>query len=265
MYDLEYRQLIAQLRERLSHRTVVLLFSGGFDSVALLSILLSEGIQNLCDLRILTLGVPSDLYRTEYIASCSAFFVGQGCSFNYLLPSAMIPADIPYDRACPLCKKLRQNAVESQFASMLAEGSAILFLTGHNLDDLSSYVLEMTARSLDPETEALSQRYFENSNKFIPWFEYNDSVTIYRPLIHFTKDAIAAIMGQHCRSTVTQQIPTLKQSCKWLHQRKRILQEYLSCSKLQPEYERVRKAMERIAPILHPSEYAQYPYPSYLM
>ncbi len=265
MLSEQYRTAVEQLRSRLAGRTVVMLFSGGFDSVVLLSILLSQGIQKECDLRVVTIAVPDDIYHRENALACGEFLQGLGCRFDYLVPEQTIPATIAYASACPLCKKLRQDAVAGYTAPMLAAGKSVVFLTGHNLDDLASYTLEMLARSFDRQTAEPSHRYYENANKFISWFAYNQAVTIYRPLTAFTKGALTQILNSYCDASIIRRLAVIKQPCRWLHQRKRILQEYLESSQLAPEYEQVCKAMETVAPLPDPAVYARYPYTFFLM
>ena len=255
--------IVNQIKDQLRDKLVVLFWSGGYESTLLLHLVVKHKIYNLCNLHVITVQCPHDIYRQKLNKEWLDVLQNKIVWHN-IMPTKTIPKDIEYRKACNVCKNIRRECITQQLEVIKQNNPnrEILLVTGHNLDDVASYYFENALYCLDKETYAKKHnRILETTNKLYPIFRYDQTYTFFRPLSFYTKNQLLHVFSEkdHDDNTLC-----FKQ-CFWINQRKRLLQRYLNDSNVPLDFEQVKQAFLRNTQLPNMEEYSTLPLETYLM
>lgn len=243
--------------EKLLKRRAVLFWSGGTESTCLMDAAIKQKLYEICDLTVLMVTFPQELYPKQRIDELKRFLGGYPIHTVILTPEAAIPPEIPYASACGVCKSIRRGVIAGHLDGMLSRDGETVLITGHSLDDLASYTLELIAAQFQRNGAGGRDRFLECVNKFHEFFWYSDKIAFYRPL--------ARIAKQELRPVEDGPLNVIHEKCYWSNQRKRILQSYFESSGIMLSYDRVKDVFLRNFNMPDDDEFRGLPYDTYLM
>ena len=256
--------LLKNICDYIKGKHTVLFWSGGYDSTFLYSLFIENKLYNITDLSIVVIRCPQEIYNEPRIKQTLEFLSGLPVRVYCREPQESLNSDIEFSKACSVCKRIRRSAISqiiSEIELNATDGKEIVLLTGHNLDDLASYYLENVAYSLGENAEKYRERFIESVNKVFPVFDYSDRIKIFRPLTALSTSKMLEIFSDNEYSGLT----LCDKKCRWLKQRKRLLQEYLSGINVQMNYDLIVKKFnaEFVMPTME--EFRSLPVVTYLM
>ena len=248
------------IKSFVSGKNIVLLWSGGFESTYLLKQMIKHEIFKYCNLEVLSILFPADIYDEAKTGAAQRYLNSLGIRTKFIKPDKNIDKDsVPYFKACPICKDVRREAINSYIASR--QGEELVFMTGHNLDDVSSYLLENIVNYTGNRLEQRRARLLETSNKFFESFRYSDTLLIYRPLLKYNKSELE----KHSFGELDDTFSVTKAKCYWINQRKRVLQNYIDQSGAQPDFDRVLEVYNRLFVMPDESDFRTLGFDTYLL
>ncbi len=246
-------------------RELVLCWSGGKDSTALLLLLAAYKRQKNFPLTVLMVPYPKATINEDGRKETLQYWESQGISIRVLDHNYPDPVDLPKHAVCLKCKEIRRKVlIEQYFRSY--DLSRIIVATGHNSWDLAAYLIEVTIShwgycSTSPTTRSY-ERYLEVMNKFIPVYRVKKGPTLIRPMLklgdHDTLDVIA-------RSKVTFPFSFVPYPCPWLEQKKRILHKYFQDMGMRFKLENLMLYAKKMGGIPRVGEYSKLPFQTYLL
>ena len=242
------------------NKKIVLLWSGGFESTYLLKLFLSEKIYECCNLDVLSVIFPQDVYNIEKVHQSQEYLRSLGVNTSFIIPDIEIDKDaVAYTKACLVCKDIRRAIINKYIQDHA--GESLSFVTGHNLDDLISYLLENIVTILEGNFEKKYNRYLETANKFVACFPYSESSIIFRPLLQFTKMSLQ----EDCFGELDQVFSVCEKECYWSKQRKRIFQLYLSQAERRFGFSKTQEMFKKIVGNPSLSDFRVLPFETYLL
>lgn len=253
-------KLKTSIFNQLSGKKAVLFWSGGFESTFLLNFFLQNKVQEICDLKVIAVTFPQEIYVWEQVDKLKRFGETNGINFVVLTPKETISHDYPYTAACGKCKDIRRKIIlEYLHHGTLNSRENTVYVTGHNLDDLASYTIELIAKKFDGDYGENRNRFLECSNKFYETFNYSDTITLFRPLATYSKRELVK------HSVKNSQFAIVNKKCYWSNQRKRTLQNYFDMGKIALSYDKVEKVFLQNFEMASDEEYRSIPFDTYLM
>lgn len=256
--------LLTDIRNHIEGKHAVLFWSGGYDSTFLYNLFIKNRLYNVADLSIVIIRCPQEIYDGKRVKKALDFLSLLPVRVYCFEPQEEIAADIEFSKACSVCKRIRRTAILKaleDIRSKATDGKEILLVTGHNLDDLASYYLENVTYGLDKNSDKYRERFIETANKLFPVFDYGDNLKIYRPLIKFTKKQMLEIFSDSENAELT----LCNKKCRWLRQRKRLLQEYLSATDVRLDYNLIEKNFKSRFVMPTDDEFKSLPVVTYLL
>lgn len=244
----------------LNNKNVILFWSGGFESTFLLEFIIKHQIYLFCKITVIAVIFPQEIYTNNKIKNLANYFKDKNINLVILEPREIISHDYEYSSACIKCKKIRRDIILNYLTNTahLLEKENV-FLTGHNLDDLASYTLELISMQFDKKCKDTKMRFLECSNKFLKLFSYSDKISFYRPLIFYSKNDIKNIKEDiDCLNII-------KKKCYWSNQRKRTLQKYIDDSRLDLSIQNVKSIFLKNFTMPEDKEFREIPFDTYLM
>lgn len=245
------------LIDRIRDHSVVLFWSGGIESTCLMDSVIKQKLYSMCDLTVIMVAFPQDLYLSERIDEAKEYLSSFPISFVVLSPKETITHDYPYASACAVCKSIRRRIIVDYLEPLLSKNEETVLITGHSLDDLASYTLELIADLFQDPPAASRLRLLECTNKFYNFFRYNNKVVFMRPLIKVSKKELEIVKSGPLK--------IVHDSCYWFNQRKRILQHYFESSGIQLSYESVNKIFLQNFNMPEGNAFREIPFDVYLM
>ena len=253
-------KLKQSLVNNLSNKNVVLFWSGGFESTFLLEFVIKHKIYKLCNMTVLCVAFPQEIYVDSRIEALKDYTAKIGINVVVLKPQQTIPHDYPYTEACGVCKVIRREIILQYLNSASSlQNSETIFMTGHNLDDLASYTLELIAKKFDADTKENRKRLLECANKFHETFRYSENVVLYRPLFDKSIRALLPLKED------VEPLKITSKKCYWINQRKRILQGYIEKSNIDLSYVKVKSVFLQHFDMPSDKEFQSIPFDTYLM
>ena len=253
-------KLKTSLFNQLRGKRVVLFWSGGFESTFLLDFFVQNKIQEICELNVIAVTFPQEIYVWEQVDKLKHFGEKNGINFAILTPEETISHDYPYTAACVKCKDIRRRIiVEYLEGNVFNSPKDTVFVTGHNLDDLASYTVELIAKRFDGDCRENRNRFLECSNKFYEAFRYSDTLTLFRPLATYSKKELLKYTHDN------KQFEIVDKKCYWSNQRKRTLQGYFDMSGIALSYDKVKQIFLQNFEMAPDEEYRTVPFDTYLM
>ena len=141
-------EIIEEMSRVLKGKRVCLFWSGGYESTALLALLIGQKLYEGCDLHVVTVAFPQEIYEGKAVDEIGRRLRACGVDHIVLVPRESMGHDYPFDRACARCKQIRRTVICDHLKEYYGDGE-VVYLTGHNLDDIASYTLELLAAYLD--------------------------------------------------------------------------------------------------------------------
>ena len=164
-------EIIEEMSRVLKGRRVCLFWSGGYESTALLALLIGQKLYEGCDLHVVTVAFPQEIYEGKAVGEIGRRLRACGVDHIVLVPRESMGHDYPFDRACARCKQIRRAVICDHLKEYYGDGE-VVYLTGHNLDDIASYTLELLAACFSGK-ECARARFLECANKFELSFAYS--------------------------------------------------------------------------------------------
>lgn len=253
-------KLKTSLFNQLSGKKVVLFWSGGFESTFLLNFFVQNKIQEICELNVIAVTFPQEIYVWEQVDKLKRFGDTEGIKFVILTPEETISHEYPYTAACGKCKNIRRKIIlEYLRHDVLNSREKTIYITGHNLDDLASYTIELIAKKFDEGCSENRNRFLECSNKFYETFNYSDTITLFRPLATYSKKELLKYNVENSQFTI------VDKKCYWSNQRKRTLQNYFDMGEIALSYDKVKGVFLQNFEMASDEEYSSIPFDTYLM
>lgn len=250
-----------EISEQIEGKRVALFWSGGFESNYLLKLMLENELYKLCSLEVVSILFPQDVYDREKMGRVKQWLRSHNIGAHFYYPETVMERDISsYGSACLKCKSVRREAIHT-FLESQKKNSPMILMTGHNVDDVASYMLENIAVTLDCGKIANRSRFLETTNKFLPVFEHCDSLTVFRPLLRYSKK----LLEQDSFGQWDEWLFDITVKCYWANQRKRILQHYLTTSGIEPNFDRAYSAFLKLFSLPTIEEFRTLPIEIYLM
>ncbi len=256
--------LMKNICDQIKGKHTVLFWSGGYDSTFLFDLFIKSRLYDITDLYIVIIRCPQEIYDESRIKEAVDLLSLLPVHVYCYEPQEKIKNDIEFTKACSVCKHIRRSVIIEAIADIklnVNDSKAIILVTGHNLDDLVSYYLENVTYSLDKNSDKYRERFIESTNKVFPIFDYSERIKIFRPLIRLTKNQMLKIFSDNDYAD----LKICNKKCRWLRQRKRLLQEYLSGINIQFDFDLIVKKFntEFIMPTME--EFRSLPVVTYLM
>lgn len=250
-----------EISEKITDKNVVLFWSGGFESTYLLKQILQSKLYNNCSLDVISILFPRDIYDYDKVESVKEALSKRGIGVHFFYPETVMDKKAElYSVACLKCKTVRREVIHEYLKNTYKNEPRIL-ITGHNLDDLASYLLENITVKLDLTKAENKTRFLETTNKFCELFKFSEDYTLYRPLTRYTK----CELEQNRFGELDKQLAVIKEKCYWSNQRKRLLQYYLRTSGVLPDYDRTLDTFNMLFTMPNDEEYRELPVETYLM
>lgn len=257
---MKYKLISEDIESFVRGKKIVLLWSGGFESTYLVKEIISHGIYKICDLEVFSILFPEDIYDEEKMDDAENYLKSLGIKTCFVSPAKRIDRDsVPYNKACPICKEIRREAINNYLASR--SGEKLVFMTGHNLDDVSSYLLENTVNYIGNSIEQRRARQLETSNKFYRVFNYSDTLSIYRPLLRYTKIELE----KQSFGVLDDTFSVTKAKCYWINQRKRVLQNYIEQSGVTPDFDKTLEVYKSLFELPREEDFRALGFDTYLL
>lgn len=243
--------------DKLMKRRVVLFWSGGIESTCLMEAVIKQKLYEICDVTVLMVTFPQELYPKQRIDELKRFLSEYPIHTVILTPEAVIPRESPYAAACGVCKSIRRGMITDHLDGILSRDGETVLITGHSLDDLASYTLELLADKFQQNESRDRSRFLECVNKFHEFFWYSDRIVFYRPL--------ARVARHELRPVEAGPLKVICEKCYWSNQRKRTLQSYFESSGIWLSYDSVRNVFLRNFNMPADDEFRELSYDTYLM
>ena len=260
--QLEIDSLLITIKEKLSDRNVYFLWSGGDDSNLLLKIFLSFNIDTFCNLNVITIPYPAHVYSETKLEQCKDHFKGRKINYQILKTNYVDEVDITYKNACSVCKVIRRKAFLDYYLSVRKEND--LIVTGHNLSDLMAYYIELCIDQMNMQTNLnRNNRFLEVTSKFLQSYQAEDNIEIFRPMIYLSQPQVQELLLNPFSQGI--QLEIMQQKCKWLNQRKRLLQDYFKKANVVSSYETVCKLLTQNFTMPSLDDFRKLPFVTYLV
>lgn len=254
------KELKKSLVNNLADKNVILFWSGGFESTFLLEFVIKNKIYEICQMTVLCVAFPQEIYVDSRIEALREYSKKINIKIVVLKPQEVISHDYPYAKACGKCKEIRREIILQYLnEAVFNQNAETVFMTGHNLDDLASYTLELIAKRFNKAPEDNRHRLVECTNKFFETFRYSDEIVFYRPLFDKSVKELALIKEDNEALKIT------NKKCYWINQRKRILQEYIGKSEIDLSYENVKAVFLQYFDMPNDEEFRSISFDTYLM
>lgn len=243
--------------EKLINRRVVLFWSGGVESTCLMDAVIKQKLYEFCDITVLMVTFPQELYSKQEIDEVKRFLSEYPIRVVVLTPDEIIPHEFPYAEACSVCKSIRRRKITDYLDGILSQDGETVFITGHNLDDLASYIIELIADKFQQDTAKGRSRFLECVNKFYEFFSYSDKIMFYRPLARISKRELQIVEDGPLK--------VIHEKCFWYNQRKRTIQSYFGSSSIFLSYDCVKEVFLQNFEMPKDEEFRELSYDIYLM
>ena len=244
---------------------LVLCWSGGKDSTALLLLMASYKRKKKLPLTVLMVPYPKITINEDGRKETLQFWEKNGISIRVLDHNYPDPENLPKHEICAQCKEIRRKVlVERYFQS--CDLTKTIIATGHNSWDLVAYLIEVIISRLASSSTSHEigsyHRYLEVMNKFLPVYHAKDGPTIIRPMLHLGDDDALSVINQEYAPFPFSFIPD---PCPWLEQRKRILHNYFQSMGTKFKLENLIRYAEEVCELPNIEMYSELPFQTYLL
>lgn len=243
--------------EKLMKRRVVLFWSGGIESTCLMDAVIKQKLYEICDITVLMVTFPQELYSKQKIDEVKRFLNEYPIHVVVLTPEEIISHEFPYAAACGVCKSIRRGMITNSLDGILSQDGETVLMTGHSLDDLASYTVELIADRFQINEAKGRSRFLECTNKFYDFFSYSDKIIFYRPFTRIAKRELKPVEDGSLK--------VIYKKCYWSNQRKRTLQSYFESSNILLSYECIRNVFLQNFNMPNDEEFRELSYDTYLM
>lgn len=231
--------------KRLTGRRVIVTFSGGKDSSAVLHFMAAAAPRYGYQVQAHGVAFPRHVLTGAAQEALSAYWRQRGVPMEWHQSpqddQSLAKAETDGLSPCLVCNQIKKTSVLKDFQSAGVAIDDIVVVMGYSLWDLVSASIEHILESVYAVPNAagaihgknLEQRFLETSQRFYPWLTLHGGLTVFRPIIRLNDQDITQLIGDNG-------IPITQTPCRYKHFRaKRLFADYYTQMDLRFDYDKV--------------------------
>lgn len=251
--------------ESFSRKKVFMSFTGGKDSSVILSFLLLAGKEFGFEFETGTAVYPNDVFPENERKLLGQYWQSRGLQIQWhhvhptdvLLEDALKRGENP----CHACHKIKRKFMYEylQKIGQGQDGKDIVLILCFTLWDLVSYTLEYLTGGVYRlgrnkellDIESTRQRFAVTSQRFYPYIETKDGLSIFKPLLRYNDSEIAEVINE-------ESIPLFTTTCIYKSfTPKRIFSQYYRQMNLSFDYDKVLEYAKQSLKLKDVRDYAE--------
>jgi tRNA(Ile)-lysidine synthase TilS/MesJ len=242
----KWKQEYGSLLATFSHKKVLMLFTGGKDSSAVLWLLLQASREFGFSFETHTARYPLQVFSNEEVEKLDTYWRAQGVKLWWHEADAsgksLEEAKLRGENPCRLCQQIKRDCLFKNIIALNYKLSDIVLILSYSLWDLVSYSLEYLVESVYSEQKMNASddkdRLLRTSQRFYPLIQLSDGLTIFKPLLKYNNQEIFQVVKE-------QRLPLSEVACAYTrYTPKRILFDYYQQAGARFDYNNVISFVE---------------------
>lgn len=231
--------------ENFPGKRIFMFYTGGKDSSAILSFLVTAGREFGFEFETNVAKYPKHVFVETEIKKLDNYWKARDVDIHWhnvnssdeLLQEAVEKGTNP----CRVCQKIKRSNLFNFLKDIGERNKGIVIILSFNLWDLVSYSIEYLVSGVyssnrsdnTSDDKSIEERFLQTSQRFYPLIELKDGLTIFKPLLKYNNQEIMRVIAK-------EKIPLSSIDCKYKNfTAKRILFEYYNQINVSCSYENV--------------------------
>jgi tRNA(Ile)-lysidine synthase TilS/MesJ len=259
-YDL-WKKEFASILKTLGHKNVIVLFSGGKDSSAMLDLFDRASREFDFSFQVHAGLFPKHRYPQNEIDRLANYWQTRDIRIVWHTVDLMDTELEKSTDPCKRCQEIRKNMLKIHLKKSVSQWPDVVLVISYSLWDLVSYIIENVLQSklaVPNSAEGGDQRLIETGQRFYPLLKMVDGYQVFRPLVYYNDQDIESLI-------TSEAIPTLTIPCAYKnHRPKRILGKYYTSQGLWFDYQQVLAFAREALGLAEASAFEKMPKEEYL-